>query len=170
MLFGGQLLRPDECQIMSNASGRDAFGIKDGYCNALNSPVEQIYSLNEWSVQQFRRSDAKSVSNLRKQWQMPFFRDRYCYVQPLVCFPLNEQSLNQQQCKTPALYGALIKFATRSITLQPIYSCEGLNPTFMRGLNKIPNENRLEECDVVLGELMVDKTTSVHSITGFNPS
>ena len=30
MLIGGEFLRPHECQIIYKASGRDAFGMKDG--------------------------------------------------------------------------------------------------------------------------------------------
>ena len=33
MLIGAEFRGPDDCQIMCKASGRDAFGIKDGSCD-----------------------------------------------------------------------------------------------------------------------------------------
>ena len=41
-LIGGEFLRPHECQIMYNASGRDVFGIKDGDCDACVSNKEKM--------------------------------------------------------------------------------------------------------------------------------
>ena len=48
-------------------------------------------------------------------------------------------------------------------------ACERLNQTFMGGLQKMPNEKRLEEWDVELSKDIFAYNTSVHCTTGFTP-
>ena len=44
-----------------------------------------------------------------------------------------------------------------------------LNQSIKPGLQKMMNDKRMEECDVVLSEVMFAYNTSVHSTTGFTP-
>ena len=48
-------------------------------------------------------------------------------------------------------------------------ACERMNQTIKRGLQKILNDKKLEEWDIVLSEVMFAYNTSVHSKTAFTP-
>ena len=48
-------------------------------------------------------------------------------------------------------------------------ACERLNQTSKRGLQKMVNEKKIEEWDVILREVMFAYNTSVHSTIGFTP-
>ena len=51
MLIGGEFLRPHECKIMYKASGRDAFGIKDGSCDVCVRNKEKMKAENDPQMQ-----------------------------------------------------------------------------------------------------------------------
>ena len=44
-LIGGESLRQQECQIMYNASGRDAFGMKDGTFDVCLATISCVGSV-----------------------------------------------------------------------------------------------------------------------------
>ena len=47
MLIGGEFLRPHECEIMYQASGRDVFGMKDGSCKKWARNKEKLKAAND---------------------------------------------------------------------------------------------------------------------------
>ena len=51
MHIGGEFLRPHECQIMYKASGRDAFGIKDGSCDVCLRNKEKMKAKHDPQLQ-----------------------------------------------------------------------------------------------------------------------
>ena len=51
MLIGGEFLRPHECQIMYQKSGRDAFGITEGYCDACIRNKEKMKAEHDPQLQ-----------------------------------------------------------------------------------------------------------------------
>ena len=51
MRLGGEFLRPHECQIIYQASGRDVFGMKDGTCEKWARNKEKLKAAHEPQLQ-----------------------------------------------------------------------------------------------------------------------
>ena len=51
MLYGGEFLRPHVCQTLHNASGRDAFVMKDAICEKCTGNKEQMKTVHDPQLQ-----------------------------------------------------------------------------------------------------------------------
>ena len=64
MLIGGEFLRPNECQIRYKASGRDAFGMQDGYSDAFVRNKEKIKAEHDPQLQATSKPTPSKGSDL----------------------------------------------------------------------------------------------------------